>query len=346
MPPRSPPTRQPTRSGSLWSSEGEEVTVVALASLKGSPGVTTAATALGRQLAQRAAGSSWSKRIPSAATWLPAMAWRPTGRLWPRCSPRPGGPPPRGRLGPRRPSPRWSPRPLRLWRASPGAVANEKAWPVVAEALGALDADVVVDVGRLLPQPRRRIGDVLAHSDALVVLCHPTLEAIVHLRPACPAWLLSCVGGGSSSSPPARAAISAADIGTDPGGRGLPADARRPVGQRPRWPTSALVKRLERTALLRWAADAHRGTGHREPAPKRCTAMQWAPQQGAARSRPRSKSPTQVTSSTPRPMSTTTRTQRPPMWRVRRSRTRRARRSGPSTRRCPSEPHRTAGRTR
>ena len=67
-----------------------------------------------------------------------------------------------------------------------GAAANEKAWPAIAEALGGLDADVVVDAGRLLPHFAGGVGDVLEHSDVLVVLCDSTLEGIVHLRDALP----------------------------------------------------------------------------------------------------------------------------------------------------------------
>ena len=67
------------------------------------------------------------------------------------------------------------------------AVANEAAWPVVAEALAALEADVVIDAGRLLPHFAGGIGPLLSVADVLMLLCPPTLAGIVHLKTSLPA---------------------------------------------------------------------------------------------------------------------------------------------------------------
>ena len=238
-PPRSPPMPRPIRSGSLWSARARhrevQVTLIALASVKGSPGVTTAATALaaswpeGRQVLLVEAD-------PFGGDLAPRYAMAPTGGLsslfaaarrtlapedvWDHVDHLPGGLPVLFGLG-----------------GMHQAVANEKAWPVVADALGALDADVVVDVGRLLPNLGGGVREVLARADALVVLC-----ANRRWRPSsicgrrCPAWPPSCEGGSFSSSPP-----------EPPSSRRPTSDApcrsrcSRPCPttrrQQPRWPT-------------------------------------------------------------------------------------------------------------
>ena len=125
------------------------MSVVTLASIKGSPGVTTAALALaaawpagrkvllveadpfGGDLAARH-GSTITGGLPS----LFAAARRSLApdAVWDHVDHLPGGLPVLFGLS-----------------GVQGAIANEKAWPVVAAALGGLDADVVVDAGRLLP---------------------------------------------------------------------------------------------------------------------------------------------------------------------------------------------------
>jgi hypothetical protein len=140
------------------------------------------------------------------------------------------------------------------------AVANEKAWPIVAGALSALDADVVIDVGRLLPNLAGGVRDVLARADALVVLCQPTLEAIVHLREALPGLAGELRGRSLLVVPAGAAQFSAADIG-----RTLRVEVLAPMPEDP-GAAAALanrrsVKRLERTRLLRWADDTVRALG-------------------------------------------------------------------------------------
>jgi MinD-like ATPase involved in chromosome partitioning or flagellar assembly len=228
------------------------VTLIALASIKGSPGVTTAATAL---------AASWpeGRRVllveadPFGGDLAPRYATAPTGGLsslfaaarrtlvpedvWAHVDHLPGGLPVLFGLA-----------------GMHQATANEKAWPAVADALGALDADVVVDVGRLLPNLGGGVREVLARADVLVILCQSTLEAIVHLREALPGlsaelqnWRLLVVPTGTTQ-------FSAADIA-----RTLQVEVLQPL---PGDPAAAAAlanrratKRLDRTRLLRWASD-------------------------------------------------------------------------------------------
>lgn len=227
------------------------MTVVALASIKGSPGVTTAATALaaswptGRRILLVEAdpfGGDLAPRYGSTITnglaSLFAAARRtltPEG-IWDHVDHLPGG------------------LPVLFGHSNvQGAVANEKAWPVIAEALGALDADVVVDAGRLLPHFAGGIRDVLAHSDVLVVLCDPTLEGIVHLRAALPglvaemstrALLVIPTGSGGYSGTEIRKTLGV-DVGPPMPDDRKAADALA---------NKRAITRLERTALLKWAS--------------------------------------------------------------------------------------------
>jgi hypothetical protein len=134
------------------------------------------------------------------------------------------------------------------------ATANERAWPVVADVLGALDADVVVDVGRLLPNLGGGVREVLAHADALAVLCQSTLEAIVHLREALPGLATELRGRRLAIIPTGTTQFSAADIAHT-----LQVEVLQPLPDDPA-AAEALAnrratKRLERTRLLRWAAE-------------------------------------------------------------------------------------------
>ena len=163
------------------------MTVVALASLKGSPGVTTAATAL---------AASWPRGASGPTGRSGSLRRRPGSPLRLDDRPRLGLAVRRGPAVARTPTPSGT-----TSTVSPGAfpsssvsrarrrVANEKAWPAVAEALGALDADVVVDAGRLLPNFAGGVGDVLAHSDVLVdpVPIRRSRGSSISGRP-CPAW--------------------------------------------------------------------------------------------------------------------------------------------------------------
>ena len=211
------------------------MTLIALASIKGSPGVTTAATALaaswpeGRQVLLVEAD-------PFGGDLAPRYAMAPTGGLsslfaaarrtlvpedvWAHVDHLPGGLPVLFGLA-----------------GMHQATANEKAWPAVADALGALDADVVVDVGRLLPNLGGGVREVLAHADALVILCQSTLEAIVHLREALPGLAAELRGRRLFVVPTGTAQFSAADIARTPPGRSAPTLAGRPGGRCRRWPT-------------------------------------------------------------------------------------------------------------
>jgi len=227
------------------------VTLIALASIKGSPGVTTAATAL---------AASWpeSRQVllveadPFGGDLAPRYAMAPTGGLaslfaaarrtlvpedvWDHVDHLPGGLPVLFGLG-----------------GMHQAVANEKAWPIVADALSALDADGVIDVGRLLPDLGGGVREVLARADAMVVLCESTLEAIVHLREALPGLAAELRGRSLVVVPTGSAQFSAADIA-----RTLQVTVLSPMPDDPA-AAAALAnrraaKRLERSRLLRWAA--------------------------------------------------------------------------------------------
>lgn len=227
------------------------MTVVTLASLKGSPGVTTAATALGASwprgrrvllveadpfggdLAPRYgstnAGGLASLFAAARRSLGPDAVWDHTERL-------PGGLPVLFGLS-----------------GVVGAVANEKAWPAVAAALGALDADVVVDAGRFLPRFAGGIGDVLAHTDVLVVLCDPTLEGIVHLRAALPGLVSELAGRRLVVVPAGSGGYSGAEIAKTLGcdvGPPMPDDRKAADALA----NKCALKRPERSALLKWAA--------------------------------------------------------------------------------------------
>ena len=131
-------------------------------------------------------------------------------------------------------------------------MANEKAWPAIAEALGALDADVVVDAGRLLPHFAGGIRDVLAHSDVLVVLCDPTLEGIVHLRAALPGLVAEMSTRALLVIPTGSGGYSGPEIGKTLGvdvGPPMPDDRKAADALA----NKRAITRLERTALLKWA---------------------------------------------------------------------------------------------
>ncbi len=226
------------------------MSVIVLASIKGSPGVTTAATAI---------AASW----PAGRKVLLVEADPFGGDLAPRY-----GVSVTGGLASLFAAARRTLDPEAIWghvHQLPGglpvlfgltgvhqAVANEKAWPTIAKALAGLDADVVVDVGRLLPEFAGGVRDVLEAADALVLLCEPTLEAIVHLRDALPGLVAEMRGRQLLVLLTGSVGYSAADIGKTlqvSVGPTMPDD---PVA------AAALankrsVKRLEKSRLLRWA---------------------------------------------------------------------------------------------
>jgi MinD-like ATPase involved in chromosome partitioning or flagellar assembly len=234
------------------------VSVIAFASIKGSPGVTTAALALaaswpsgrrvllveadpfGGDLAPRY-GSTITRGLPS----LFAAARRSLApeAVWDHVDHLPGGLPVLFGLS-----------------GVQGATANEKAWPVVAAALGGLDADVVVDGGRILPNFAGGTRDLLEHSDALVVLCDPTLEGIVHLRAALPTLVAEMHGRQLLIVPTASGTYGAVEIAATLGvtvGPAMPNDRKAADALANR----RTVARLERTALFKWANALARELG-------------------------------------------------------------------------------------
>jgi hypothetical protein len=133
------------------------------------------------------------------------------------------------------------------------AVANEKLWPQVAKALADLDGDVVVDAGRLLPQFAGGIRDVLEQADALVILCEPTLEAIVHLRDALPGLVAELRSRQLLIVPTGSIGYSSAEIGKTlqiTVGPAMPDDPNAAAALA----NKRSIKKLDRTRLLKWAA--------------------------------------------------------------------------------------------
>ena len=227
------------------------MTVIALASVKGSPGVTTAALAM-------------AARWPSGRKVLLVEADPFGGDLAPRY-----GATVTGGLASLLAAARRELTPEAVWdhvHELPGglavlfglagvrqAAANENVWPAIATALAELDADVVVDAGRLLPQFAGGVGAILAQADELVVLCASTLEAIVHLQSALPAIVAERRGRRLLVVPTGSFGYSADDIaGT------LEVDVA-PTMPDDRGAAAALanqrrMRRLEKAPLLMWAA--------------------------------------------------------------------------------------------
>jgi len=238
------------------------VTVVALASVKGSPGVTTAALAMaarwpaGRKVLLVEAdpfGGDLAPRYGATVTGGLASLFAAARRalrseaVWDHAHLLPGGLPVLfGLTGLRQ------------------AVANEHAWPAIATALAELDADVVVDVGRLLPDFAGGVGAVLGEADALVVLCPSSLEAMVHLQDALPGLVAERRGRRLLVVPTGSAGYSAHDIAHTLDvvvGPAIPDDraaaAALANGRR--------VKKLERTPLLTWAGTVIAALGIDQP---------------------------------------------------------------------------------
>lgn len=238
------------------------MTVVTLGSIKGSPGVTTAALALaaawpstrkvllveadpfGGDLAPRH-GTTITAGLPSLfaaarRSLAPDVVWDHVDHL-------PGGLPVLFGLS-----------------GVQGATANEKAWPVVAAALGGLDADVVVDAGRLLPNFAGGARELLEHSDVLVVVCDPTLEGIVHLRAALPSLVGEIRDRRLLVVPTASGTYGGSEIAATLGvsvGPALPDDRKAADALANR----RTVARLERTALFKWANAFIRELGIEAP---------------------------------------------------------------------------------
>ncbi len=256
------------------------MSVVTLASIKGSPGVTTAALALaaawpsgrkvllveadpfGGDLAPRH-GSTITAGLPS----LFAAARRSLApdAVWDHVDHLPGGLPVLFGLS-----------------GVQGATANEKAWPVVAAALGGLDADVVIDAGRLLPNFAGGTRQLLEQSDVLVVVCDPTLEGIVHLRAALPSLVAEIRDRRLLIVPTASGTYGGSEIAATIGvgvGPALPDDRKAADALANR----RTVARLERTALLKWANAIVASWESRRPTANQSTSRHLTLKQPTAR---------------------------------------------------------------
>jgi hypothetical protein len=167
--------------------------IIVVASIKGAPGVTTTATAIAsawrqdrRVLLVEADPfggdlAAWFGVAPTSGLWSLLAAGRrgiESDAVWEHATTLPTGLPVLYGLA-----------------SADQAVANEAAWPAVAEALAALDADVIIDAGRLLPHFAGGIRPLLSLAEVLVVLCPPTLAGIVHLKTSLP----SLVAGSPSA---------------------------------------------------------------------------------------------------------------------------------------------------
>ena len=227
------------------------MTIVALASIKGSPGVTTAATAMAATWPARRKvllveadpfGGDLAPRYGASVTGGLASLFAAARRalapdaVWDYVHELPGGLPVLfGLTGVHQ------------------AVANEQVWPAIAKALAGLDADVVVDAGRLLPNSGGGVRAVLDQADAVIVVCEPTLEHVVHLRDALPGLVAELRGRRLLVVPTGAVGYAAEDIA-----KTLQVTVLRPM---PNDPTGAAAlankrskRRLERTRLLKWAA--------------------------------------------------------------------------------------------
>jgi MinD-like ATPase involved in chromosome partitioning or flagellar assembly len=238
------------------------VSVVTLASIKGSPGVTTAALALaagwpsGRRVllveADPFGGDLAPRHSLTITAGLPSLFAAARRSLapdavWDHVDHLPGGLPVLFGLS-----------------GAQGATANEKAWPVVAAALAGLDADVVIDAGRLLPNFAGGTRELLEHSDVLVVMCDPTLEGIVHLRAALPSLVAEICDRRLLIVPTASGTYGGSEIAATLGvsvGPALPDDRKGADALANR----RTVARLERTALFKWANAFIRELGIEAP---------------------------------------------------------------------------------
>jgi MinD-like ATPase involved in chromosome partitioning or flagellar assembly len=184
--------------------------IVVVASIKGAPGVTTTATALaeswppGRRILLVEVDpfggdlAAWFGVAPSTGLWSLLAAGRRSldpHTVWEHANTSPTGLPVLYGLA-----------------TADQAVANEAAWPAVAEALAALEGDVIIDAGRLLPQFAGGIGPFLSVADVLLVLCPPTLAGIVHLKAALPSLIATSTTRRTLVLPTAQKGFSSEEI--------------------------------------------------------------------------------------------------------------------------------------
>jgi len=224
--------------------------IIVVASIKGAPGVTTTATAIATAWPQERRVllveadpfggdlAAWSGLAPVTGLWSLLAAGRrgiDSDVVWDHATTLPAGLPV-----------------LHGLASADQAVANEAAWPAVAEALAALDADVIVDAGRLLPHFAGGIRPLLSFAEVLVVLCPPTLAGIVHLKTSLPSLTAASSPGRFIVQPNAEKGFSSDEIAST-----LSIEVAPPV---PHDPKGALGLRgssvgwaQSKSALAKWA---------------------------------------------------------------------------------------------
>ena len=226
------------------------MSVITLTSIKGSPGVTTLATAIGavwpadrKVLLVEAdpCGGDLAPRYDATVTGGLASLFAAARRslapeaIWEHVQRLPGGLPV-------------------LFGLTGGhqAQAVEQAWPAVARALAGLDADVVIDAGRLLPTFGGGIRDIIEATDTLVVVAEPTLEGVVHLRDALPGLAAELRSRRLLVVPTGAVGFSADQIATT-----LHVSVSPPMPNDPGAASTLAnrgsAKKLAKSRLLRWA---------------------------------------------------------------------------------------------
>jgi hypothetical protein len=224
--------------------------IIVVASIKGAPGVTTAATAIanawpqGRRVLLVEADpfggdlAAWFGVAPTTGLWSLLAAGRrgiESDAVWEHATTLPAGLPVLYGLA-----------------SADQAVANEAAWPAVAEALAALDADVIIDAGRLLPHFAGGIRPLLSLAEVLVVLCPPTLAGIVHLKTSLPSLIASSPSARLIVQPTAEKGFSSDEIAST-----LTINVAPPVPHDPKG--AAALRRNDmgwvnsKTTLAKWA---------------------------------------------------------------------------------------------
>jgi hypothetical protein len=224
--------------------------IVVVASIKGAPGVTTTAMALAsswpahrRVLLVEADPfggdlAAWFGVAPSTGLWSLLAAGRrglDPDLVWDHATTLGNGVPV-------------------LYGLASGdqAVANEGAWPAVAQALADFDADAVIDAGRLLPHYGGGIGPLLSVAQVQMVLFPPTLPGIVHLKTALPS-LRASSSGALMVVPTAHKGFSSQEIGAT-----LKIDVAAPLPHDPKGAASLTTSGTGttstlKTALAKWA---------------------------------------------------------------------------------------------
>jgi MinD-like ATPase involved in chromosome partitioning or flagellar assembly len=224
--------------------------IVVVASIKGAPGVTTTATALaeswpsGRRVLLVEVDpfggdlAAWFGAAPSTGLWSLLAAGRrglDPHAVWEHAATSPTGLPVLYGLA-----------------TADQAVANEAAWPAVAGALAALEGDVIIDAGRLLPHFAGGIGPLLSLADVLLVLCPPTLAGIVHLKAALPSLTATSTMRRTLVLPTAQKGFSSEEIAAT-----LKINVAPPIPHDPRGAaalgTSTIGSARSKSPLAKWA---------------------------------------------------------------------------------------------